>query len=201
MKKIFACTLLALFLFSSAALAGDGLPMTLAGITLGDDIKNYASCCPVAPPAPSPDAPFLDVVTLKPDFVSGVRGGSLEFANCNEVGKVARIKLKFHNRGQDLFNKLLVKYKDVYGKPDNYKGDAFKNVIAWEWKFVEGDKKVDILLMWSRDKEIRPGVSIKMTYASLLDKEYDCFKRKMNMEVTGKGGPSKIKDLNLFVPK
>ncbi len=201
MKKIFAFILISTLLLAPAAFAADNIPMTLAGITLGEDFKKFSAYCDMKFASPNPDAPFLSETHIKPDSIPGIRGGSITYGNCDNTDKVVRIKLKFNNRGQGMFNELLEMYKNVYGKPDNYKGDAFKNVIAWEWDFVEGDKRVSLMLMWSRDKEIRPGVSIKMTYESLLDSEYSCYKNKMHKLATGKGGPSKVKDLNMFVPK
>ena len=96
---------------------------------------------------------------------------------------------------------MLKKYTKAFGKPDSYQGDAFKNVIAWEWNFNQGEELVTVLLMWSRDKEIRPGVSIKMTLTSLLDNEYACFNKKNRRIEKSKGGPSEIESLNDFVPR
>lgn len=198
MKKHIVFILFSLLLLAPTAYAADGLPMTLAGITLGEDVSKYEECCDLALASAIPDAPFLSERHIKPDFVPGVRGGSLTYGNCNEVGKLVRIKLKFHDRSQTLFKELLAKYKKAYGKPDNYEGDAFKNVIAWVWDFSEGDQEVTLMLMWSRDKEMRPGVSIKMTLKSALDAEYDCFRKQLDR---ANGPPSKIKSLNDFVPK
>lgn len=201
MKKILALTLFSLLIMAPAALAGKGFPLTVAGITLGSNVEQYTACCDMDLSAPMPDAPFLKEVHLKPDFVSGIRGGSLTYANCGEPGKLARIKLKFHNRGQDLFHDLLDRYTAAYGKPDNYAGDAFRNIIAWEWNFKRDDERLTLILMWSREKEMRPGVSIKMTLTSLVDSEYACFKKKFDNQERKKGGPSKIQDINDFVPK
>lgn len=201
MKKILALTLISLFLMASTAFAGKGFPLTLAGITLGGDMEQYTSCCDMDLSSPMPDAPFLKEVHLKADFIPGIRGGSLTYANCGEIGKIARIKLKFHNRGKGLFKDLLERYTDAYGKPDNYAGDAFRNIIAWEWNFTRDDERLTLLLMWSREQEMRPGVSIKMTLTSLVDREYACFKKKFDNQERKKGGPSKIRDIGDFVPK
>lgn len=201
MKRTIAFALTMLLLSASAAMAADGFPLTLAGITLGKDIKTFTACCDMQLASPMPDAPFLNEVHLKADYVPGVRGGSLTYANCNDIGKVGRIKLKFHDRSKDLFEKLLDKYTTAFGKPDSYQGDAFRNIIAWQWDFAKGDEKVALLLMWSRLKEMRPGVSIKMTLSSLVDSEYACFKEKFDKLEASKGGPSKIKSLDEYVPR
>jgi len=201
MKKITVLLLMAVLLSTSAAFAAEGFPLTLAGITLGQDVSKYSSCCNMEFASPMPDAPFLSEAHLKADLVSGIRGGSLTYANCNEVGKLARIKFKFHDRSQKLFDKLVKKYTAAFGEADSYQGDTFKNVIAWQWDFAKGDETVTLLLMWSREKDLRPGVSIKMTLSSLVDSEYVCFKKKFDRLEKSKGGSSKIKALSDFIPQ
>jgi hypothetical protein len=201
MKKIVTAALLALFLAAPAAFAADGFPMTLAGFTLGQDVKQYVTECDPGIAAPMPDAPFLTEMHLKADCVGGVRGGSLTYANCKDKDKLVRIKIKFHDRGKGLFEKLLVKYQEAFGKPDSYQGDTFRNVIAWQWDFRRGDEKVSVLLMWSRENEVRPGVSIKMTLQSLLDSEYACYRKKFDKRESKRGGPSRIGNLDEFLPR
>lgn len=200
MKKILVITLAALVLTAASAFAGNTFPDTLAGFKLGEDINQYESFCNMHEANAMSDAPFLTEVLIKPDVLPGVRGGSLNYGNCQNKNKLVRIKLKFNDRSQKLFEKLLKRYKRAFGDPNGYKGDAFKNVIAWEWIFTNRDgEKMNVLLMWSRDNEIRPGVSIKMTNVSLYDQEYDCYKARDYGFKKGKG--SKIKSLEMYVPK
>ena len=201
MRKLAALTLTVLFLAASPAFAGKGFPLTLAGFTLGEDVREHAACCDLDLASINPDAPFLTEASLKADFVPGVRGGSLTFANCKDKDRLVRIKIKFHDRSMALFEALLDKYKKAFGEPDSYQGDTFRNVVAWQWDFSKGDQKASVLLMWSRDKETRPGVSIKMTLDSLLDSEYACFKAKLDQAERKSGGPSAVKNLNAFVPR
>ena len=201
MKKLAALALTALLLAAPAAFAGTGFPLTLAGFTLGDNVRDHASCCNLDLASVNPDAPFLTEATLKADFVPGVRGGSLTFANCKDTDKLVRIKIKFHDRSMALFERLLEKYQKAFGEPDSYQGDSFRNVVAWQWNFSRRGQKVSVLLMWSRDKETRPGVSIKMTLDSLLDSEYACYKAKLDSQEKQHGGPKSVRDLNAFVPK
>ena len=201
MKKLAALVLTALLLAAPAAFAGKGLPLTLAGFTLGENVRDHASCCDLDLASINPDAPFLTEATLKADFVPGVRGGSLTFANCQEKDRLVRIKVKFHDRSMALFEKLLEQYEKAFGEPDSYQGDSFRNVVAWQWNFSKGGEKVSVLLMWSRDKETRPGVSIKMTLDSLLDSEYACYKAKLDSQDKKHGGPKSVRDINAFVPR
>jgi hypothetical protein len=144
----------------------------------------------------------LSEALLKPENLPGVRGGSLAFGNCESEGRLVRIKLKFQDRGQGLFNKLYDRYEADFGKPDKYLGDAFKNVIAWEWIFSDGHGgRVSLVLMWSREKEIRPGVSIKMTQDTYMDEEYKCYKAKHKESMGGKTGKTRIGSLDAYVPR
>ncbi len=200
MKKLFPLIVLAVVLSASACLAADGLPLSLAGYTLGKDVMTYKSHCEDGEAIPMSDMPFLTEAHLRPDVIPGIRGGSLIYGNCLD-NRLVRIKLKFHDQSQKLFDKLLKKYTAAFGKPDSYQGDTFKNVIAWQWDFAKGDQSVTVLLMWSRDNEMRPGVSIKMTLNSLLDAEYACYKEVFAREEKDRGGPTAIRGLGDFVPR
>ncbi|MGE4421832.1 MAG: hypothetical protein AB7D39_06010 [Pseudodesulfovibrio sp.] len=188
-------------LFATPALAAEGFPTTLAGFTLGESVEHYQDYCRAEEAIPVSDAPFLSEAQLKPENLPGVRGGSLAFGNCLGDKRLVRIKLKFIDRGQGLFNRLYDRYEADFGKPDKYLGDAFKNVIAWEWIFRDGKGgRVSLVLMWSREKEVRPGVSIKMTQETYMDEEYDCYKVK-NKDSMGRMGKTRIGSLDAYVPR
>ena len=188
-------------LLATPALAAEGFPTTLAGFTLGDSAERYEDYCREGEPIPVSDAPFLSESLLKTENLPGIRGGSLAFGNCESEGRLVRIKLKFADHGQGLFNRLYDRYESRFGKPDKYLGDAFKNVIAWEWNFTDGKGgRVSLVLMWSRDKEIRPGVSIKMTQETMMDEEFKCYKASRKGAM-GKMGKTKIGSLDAYVPR
>jgi len=200
MKKIILCVLVTVLSVAPCAFAAKGFPTSLAGFTLGADVDEYEDFCELDDSVPVSDAPFLSEALVKPDSLPGIRGGSLGFGNCDNKGDLVRIKLKFYEKGQGFFDKLHAKYEDAFGKPDRYLGDAFKNVIAWEWQFRNDEgEKVSLVLMWSRDREIRPGVSIKMTHQSLMDEEYKCYKAR-HLRYGGKDRRSKVRSLDMFVP-
>eukprot|EP00831_Metopus_contortus_P064344 TRINITY_DN57605_c0_g1_i1.p1 TRINITY_DN57605_c0_g1~~TRINITY_DN57605_c0_g1_i1.p1 ORF type:complete len:248 (+),score=49.93 TRINITY_DN57605_c0_g1_i1:96-839(+) len=193
--------ILFLVVFSAAsALAADGFPTTLAGFTLGTDVKRYADLCALDKAIPVSDDPFLSEALLKEGILPGVRGGSLAFGNSMFPGKLVRIKLKFHEKDQGLFNKLHSKYLTAFGEPDQYLGDAFKNVIAWEWQFKNGKgEEISLVLMWSRDQDVRPGVSIKMTNKTLMDAEYQRYME--DSDKRDEGGATRIRSLDTYVPR
>ncbi|WP_272699116.1 hypothetical protein [Desulfovibrio sp. Fe33] len=201
MRKAFPLLIVLAVLFATSASAADGFPKSIAGFTLGEPMERYGQYCRMEQALPVSDAPFLSEVLIKPDALPGVRGGSLAFGNCRNKDRLVRVKLKFNDRGQGFFDKLYERYEDAFGEPDKYLGDAFKNVIAWEW-FFRNDKgeQISLVLMWSRDKEIRPGVSIKMTYGSLMDEEYECYMAGFEGAPNGPG-KSVIRSLDTYVPR
>ncbi|BCS89355.1 hypothetical protein [Pseudodesulfovibrio sediminis] len=201
MKKTVFMILVTVVLAASTAFAAKGFPSSLAGFTLGSDIEKYDRYCNPDKAIPVSDAPFLSEALIKGDVLPGVRGGSLSFGNCRNTGKLIRIKLKFYDRGKGFFENMLRKYEKAFGEADTYLGDAFKNVIAWEWVFknTKGEE-ISLILMWSRDQEVRPGVSIKMTHESLMRAEFECYKtmdEHRRYEMKG----SKIKDLDRYIPR
>lgn len=194
--------LLALTAFlATPALAAKGFPTTLAGFTLGEPVERYEDYCRVGKAIPVSDAPFLSEALLKSENLPGVRGGSLSFGNCLGDSRLVRIKLKFNDRSQGLFNRLYDRYEADFGKPDKYLGDTFKNVIAWEWNFEDGKGgRISLVLMWSREKEIRPGVSIKMTQETYMAEEFECYKAR-NKDAMSRMGKTRIGSLDAYVPR
>lgn len=205
MKKkctiILAAMVCSVLFFGTMALGGDDFPTSLAGFSLGDDVKSYSDYCHLEKAVPGSDAPFLSEAIIKSDVLPGVRGGSLIFGNCNHKNELVGIKLKFHDRGKGLFDKLYKRYEKKFGEPDNYVGDAFKNVIAWQWVFKNDSKEeVALVLMWSRSQQMRPGVSIKLTHKTRVKQELDCYlamdeDKKMNEK------RSRIKSLDQYIPR
>ncbi|MCJ2165771.1 MULTISPECIES: hypothetical protein [unclassified Pseudodesulfovibrio] len=201
MMKVRMVVLFLVLFFATSVFAADGFPKSLAGFTLGADVKEYANLCDLDKAIPVSDDPFLTEALLKGESMAGVRGGSLTFGNCKAPGKLVRIKLKFYEMDQELFDKLHSKYLTLFGKPDRYLGDAFKNVIAWEWLFKnDKNEEISLVLMWSRDQDIRPGVSIKMTQKTLMDEEYQCYMSKSD-RAGRKQHRTKIRSLDAYVPR
>lgn len=198
-KTIF--TILAVVFMALPAFAGSKAPTTVAGISLGEDIALYKSLGRHEIAGPLSDAPFMDELTLLNDSIKGIRGGSIDYGNCKIPGKVIRIKLKFADRSMRLYDKLLDKYKDTFGNPDEWLGDAFHNVLAWRWNLNEGGREVQLELMYSKLPDLRPGVSIKMTDMTALKAEYDCYKKKVGSEEAKSGKHNKNVDINEFIPR
>lgn len=199
MKRVLLILIAVVFL-SSGAVAGPEAPASLAGINLGDDYHKYEDLLRMELAGANSDAIFLDEALIRTGAIPGVRGGSIIWGNCANKDRIVRIKIKFADTSEDLFKRLLERYRKKFGQPSAYQGDSFRNVVAWEWDINDGERHVSIVLMYSVNPDIRPGVSIKMTDRALLDLEFSCYKENYRSRFQAeKAGV--IKDLDLFVPR
>jgi hypothetical protein len=176
---------------------------TIAGIELGTGIEHYWDLLYEDTATEIPDVLFIKEVKLKPGAIPGVRGGSLSYTVCSGEKRVARVKLKFADRSEKLFKDLDRLYRNTWGKPDQWQGDAFKNVQAWQWVLGKGgDEEVEVVLMYSKVDDMRPGVSIKMTLTSLWEQERECWERQRAgvRHAEGFEADTRIRNIQDFVP-
>jgi hypothetical protein len=173
---------------------------TIAGIELGSDVSNYEHLLQMERATEPPDIMFMKEVKFKPYFRNGLRGGSLLYATCGDEEKVARAKLKFADRSEKLFNELNKLYVQKFGKANQWQGNAFHTVKAWQWLLHEGQDSVEVILMYSKLDDLRPGVSIKVTLNNLWEKERACWEAKTGEHATSyERHDSSDVDLNDFV--
>ncbi len=159
---------------------GGDMPMSLAGITLGTDISTVHSSCKMATDIPLVEERQLNEIELKSQFVAGIKSATVAYANCQNKGKIVRIKLKFDNPSLDFFNDILSRYKKIFGKPEEWRGDPFQKVISWKWSFKDNmGQKVGLELTHSKDDDYKMGNFVKMTLRSLWEEEAECFKRSL----------------------
>lgn len=179
------------------------LPLRLAGITLGDSITAYADVIIPETAMGNRDIPCLDEVDLDPSKIKGIRGGSLSYGNTHTPGKLVGIKLKFLDRSEELYEALEREYREAFGDPDGWLGDPFHNVVSWKWVMKEDGEIVEIVLTYSKDTELRPGVSIKMTLRSQWQRELDAYKAKRPKRKKHRliGGDYSSANLAPFVPQ
>ncbi len=196
-------TLAALVVFIVAAdTAHAELPRELLGVTLGEPAENYADYYWSNSAAKLRDKPFLTEATIRRAQFPGIRGGSLAWGNCANPGTLIEMKLKFEDRERDLYKKLYSIYKKNWGEPDEWQGNAFNTIQSWKWMVRDGDERINIVLTWSESKDMRPGVSIKMTMRTLWEEEYACYHeqldehRPQDFDTT----PAEALDLSRYVP-
>ena len=118
-----------LFLAMPAFVKAAEIPLSLAGIRLGEDISTAHHCCKLSTDIPLAEERHLNEINLQSQFVAGVKAGSVAYANCGQKGRIVRVKLKFDDPSRSFFDDLLHRYEKEFGKPEEWRGDPFQSVI------------------------------------------------------------------------
>ena len=89
----------------------------------------------------------------------------IAYGTCSKPGHIVRIKLKYADASKKFYEDLLKQFKKSFGEPDEYRGDAFKIVIAWKWSFVdEENHKISLILQHNAmDEDEKIGNAVKIT--------------------------------------
>ena len=173
------CMLL-LWLFMATSVQAEVFPTSLGGIVLGEDVSSIHDKCEMHTEIPLSQERHLVEVELRPYFAPGIRGGTVAYANCDQVGRIVRIKLKFDNDTREFFNDLLDRYRDRFGKPLEWRGDPFQTVMSWKWSFHDDTgRQVNLELTHSKDESYKTGNFVKMTLRSLWVSEDACQEAKI----------------------
>ncbi|UZP66649.1 hypothetical protein N1030_13665 [Desulfovibrio mangrovi] len=202
-RSLFIAVAAILVLLGGTVAAEAGLPKTLANITLGDPVTKYEPMIIAGSKAQNRDIQFLNEMDLEPAVIPGVRGVSIATGNSSPEERVIVVKLKFIDRSKALFDALEEEYRNAFGEPQTWLGDAFHNVIAWQWTLTEGDEEVEIVLTYSKDPELRPGVSVKFVLRSEWKRELDRYAKKSqtHVKVPYMKGRYTRENLAPFVPR
>ena len=169
--KIRAITGLAILLFLSSAAAADDAPHAIGGFVLGETLDRYADRLEMETLIKVRDAGCLMEVDLVPP--EGFESGSVNYGVCVAKHKIVRVKLKYADGSPAFYEKLLAKYKERFGDPDEWKGDPFHVVVAWKWYFQDraGNRISLILQHNSQDEDEKIGNSVKMTLSNQMAAE------------------------------
>ncbi len=172
-KLIFFAGFLILLFLPNYALAQ--FPIHLGGFILGDDITNYKDLVDMETCRKVPFNRYLregEIIT-RPEFKSGM----ITYGLCDRPNKILKIKLKFADSSKKSYKKLLSRYKKQLGEPDEYKGDAFRTMIAWKWSFTNNkNEKISLILQYNEmNEDEKIGVAVKLTLTSQIEKERACF--------------------------
>jgi hypothetical protein len=143
-------------------------------------------------------------VQLIPDHVPGIKSGTVAYANCDQIGRIVRIKLKFDNETREFFDDLLTRYRARFGKPLEWRGDPFQTVMSWKWSFTDlQGEQVNLELTHSRDDDYKTGNFVKMTLRSLWVREDACQDAKAQSGGPDDSGPTPANklDYRLLIPQ
>ena len=191
-------------LLAPLSVQAQDIPLSLAGITLGQDISTVHHRCVLSSDMPLSQERHLNEINLKAQFVPGIKSGNVAYANCAQPGKIVRIKLKFDNPERSFFDDLLERYEKQFGKPQEWRGDPFQTVISWKWNFKnDAGQRVNLELTHSQDDDYKTGNFVKMTLRSLWEEEAACIKRNTTTaeQTTNQPTPAEKLDFNTLVPR
>ena len=196
---------MAFFLFSSISLAQ--VPHQVAGFTLGRDISKYTEMVKMDTALPIRHMEYLKEVEIKE--MEGFKNGFISYGTCARPGRIVRIKLKYADTTKKFYNKLLELFKERFGEPTEWRGDAFHVVIAWKWSFTDRENNhISLILQHNtKDQEEKRGNAVKLTVWNLIEEERICFEKKYSAfqkkpreHANGKRGRGPV-NWDLLVPR
>ncbi|MGD8989960.1 MAG: hypothetical protein PVI00_00770 [Desulfobacterales bacterium] len=169
---------LVVFFAGLAGMAQADAPSQLGGFVLDQDIKTFAERVIMDTALPVRYAENIEEVEIK--FTQGFKSGLIAYGTCEQPGHIVRIKLKYADSSKKFYKDLLKRFKQRFGEPDEYRGDAFKIVDAWKWSFTnQQNQSISLILQHnSKDQQEKMGNSVKLTNTTLIEKDLLCYKRK-----------------------
>jgi hypothetical protein len=166
-------------IFMSGAVAGGAeAPRTVAGVTLGQPIRNFADIVIMETALPVRYAENLYEVETRP--IEGFKTGLVTYGTCQKDHPVVRIKLKYADSSRAFFDELIGRFKKAFGEPDEYRGDPFQNVIGWKWAFTDpSNNRVSMILQHNElDEDEKMGNALKLTLLNALEEDARCYEKK-----------------------
>ncbi len=183
--------LLFLFFVVPVSVQAQNVPMFLAGIKLGADVSTVNRDCNLSTDIPLADERHLNEINLVPEFVPGIKSGTVAYANCAQKGAIVRIKLKFDNSSRSFFDDLLNRYTKKMGKPEKWRGNPFQTVISWKWSFKNDiGQRINLELTHSNDEDYKIGNFAKLTLRSLWEAEAACYQQTLGPSEEGASTPT-----------
>ena len=166
-------------IFVSEAVAGGAeAPRTIAGVTLGQPIRNFANIVVMETALPVRYAENLYEVETRP--IEGFKTGLIGYGTCQKDHPVVRIKLKYDDGSRAFFDELIGRFKKAFVEPDEYRGDPFQNVIGWKWAFTDkANNRVSMILQHNAmDEDEKMGNALKLTLLNALEEDARCYQQK-----------------------
>jgi hypothetical protein len=164
------------FLFPGISLAQ--APHQVGGFTLGKNIADYTEMVNMDSALPMRHMEYLKEVEIKE--MEGFKSGLIWYGTCARPGQIMRIKLKYADSTTEFYRKLLELFKERFGEPTEWRGDAFRIVIAWKWSFTDSENNhISMILQHNtKDEEEKRGNAVKLTLWNLIEEEHLCFEKK-----------------------
>jgi hypothetical protein len=175
-KNALWLTVAAVFLCSNVCLAQ--APKRLGGFVLGENISAYESRIQKDTALTIRYQEYL--AEVETNRIHGFKSGLIAYGTCDKPGQIIRIKLKYADSSKKFYKTLLSRFKERFGEPNEWRGDAFHVVMAWKWNFRDRDgNRISLILQHNTmDQEEKKGNAVKMTLTSQIRKEHLCYEKK-----------------------
>jgi hypothetical protein len=107
----------------------------------------------------------------------GFRRGVISYGTCAYPGKIAKIQMKYEDSSKEFYKEILKKFKKQFGKPSEWKGDAFGNLYIWRWSFVDAEgRRVSLSLQHNlMNASENIGNQVKLSFPERVEEERFCF--------------------------
>lgn len=168
MKNALQWIIIFIFSFSVSPLlaVAENVPHEIAGIVLGSRVDDY------------PDIllnNFLQEVVVT-DW-HGFRKGTISYGTCKYIDRILKIDMKYADKSNDFFHKLLKEFREKFGEPDAWSGDSFGVIHVWKWRFIDNEQnKVSLALQYNeKDSNETIGNVVRLSYPGKIEEERLCF--------------------------
>lgn len=151
-------------------------PREIAGLRLGADIKEYGSR--VAPGSPEVDLSMRYLSTVAVEAPEGFRSGYATYGNCEQPGRIVRVKMNYSDDSRAFYEKMLSLLKQRYGEPAQWRGNPFGSLRIWKWSFTDpelGDISLILQYYSGDDDTFTKGNSIRLSAPGLIARNRDCW--------------------------
>lgn len=164
-RALIFATIFQIFI-SAGAVSSVEIPHEIGGFRLGEDITEYSEI---------EYSNYLKEVVVT-DW-HGFRKGIISYGICAFPGRIVRISMKYEDSSKDFFDVLLKKYRNKFGKPTLWGGDAFGILSKWKWIFVdENNRRVNMILQHNlKNDNENIGTIVKLYYPEREREERLCF--------------------------
>ncbi len=107
----------------------------------------------------------------------GFRKGIISYGTCKYVDRILKIDMKYDDKSEDFYEKLLKKFRDKFGEPNSWNGDSFGVVRIWKWQFIDQEKnQVSLVLQYNgKNSEETIGNVVRLSYPDKINEERRCF--------------------------
>lgn len=160
---ILLSVLLAFFPLQSQA---QNVPHEIAGISLGTSIDNYPDIL---------QNNYLQEVVVT-DW-HGFRKGVISYGTCKYIDKILKIDMKYEDKSNNFYQKLLTAFREKFGEPAAWTGDSFGVMHVWKWQFIDNEQnRVSLSLQYNgKNSNETIGNVVKLAYPGKMEEERLCF--------------------------